>query len=187
MSDVLTRRLGYFLSPQLDIYRHIANHVEGKRVLDVGFGTGFGTLQLVKTAEEVIGIETDTGLLDFADTYIPGIRFQRGDIQRGIPWIAKDVDVVLLIEVLEHVPDWRAALKNIYDSLKPGGKLIMSARNANADLRKNDLHEREWTPQQVVDALSEFFDDVDLFDYTLRDKQGIDTRMTPVIAVAVKE
>ena len=186
MSDILFRRLGYFLSPQLDIYKHIAKEVKGQRVLDIGFGTGFGSLQFVGIASEIIGTDVDPGSISFANTYIPGVSFYWGDIQRPVTHLARDMDMVLLIEVLEHIPDWRAALKNAAECLKPGGRLILSARNANADLRKNDLHEREWTAQEVIDSLSPFFAKVELFDYTLTNKLSPETRTTPVLAVATK-
>lgn len=187
MSDVLTRRLGYFLSPQLDLYVYAARYVGGKkRILDAGCGTGFGTLQFTGADDnDVIGIDLDRGLVTFANSYIPGVRFYCDDILQfgGMGTF----DTVLLIEVLEHIPDWKAALRNVAKILKPGGELIMSARNANADLRKNDLHEREWSAQQVLDALKPFFANVELYDYTLSEKQTVDTRITPVIAVATKE
>ena len=177
------RRLGYFLSPQLDIYKHVAPLVAGKRVLDVGFGTGFGALQLVPCARSVSGIEVDPGAIRFADSYMPGASWRWGDIQRPITHIFQAIDVVLMIEVLEHVIDWQAALRNVRDCLAPGGKLVISARNANADLRKNDLHEREWTAEELVKNISPFFESVVLYDYSLSEEQSLDTRITPIIAV----
>jgi ubiquinone/menaquinone biosynthesis C-methylase UbiE len=38
-------------------------------------------------------------------------------------------DTVLMIEVLEHIPDDMKALKEAYRVLKPGGKLIITAPN----------------------------------------------------------
>ncbi len=63
----------------------------------------------------------------------------------------------------------------------------MTARNANADLRRQkDLHLREWTAAELSDSLGEFFPSVYLYDYTLQDQQTEDTRLTPLIAIAKK-
>ena len=180
--EVLARRLLYFMSPQLDIYKHIAPRVEGMSVIDIGFGTGFGTMQLVQYAEELVGMETDRDAVKFAEYCIPGAKWYWGDISRGIDYVGKEFDVAIMIEVLEHIPDWRAALANVVSVLKDGGEFYISARNANADLRKNELHEREWTAREFKESLSEFFDEVILYDYKLEKIQDTSTRMTPLVA-----
>lgn len=187
MSDVLWRRLGYMLSPQLDIYQHLAPLVKNKRVIDIGCGTGFGTLQLLGSAESLIGVDVDSDAINFAKNNIPIIRWEWGDISRTVAYLGRDYDAVLMIEVLEHVSEWEIALHNVCEILKADGKLYISARNANADLRKNDLHEREWTAEQLYNSLRRYFKDVNLYDYRLQNKQELDTRQTPLIAVASRK
>lgn len=186
-SEVIWRRLGYMLSPQLDIYKHIAPLVEGECVLDIGFGTGFGTLQLLRYTDRVTGVEVDNEAVEFAKATLPGIYWQRANIARWPDHMGHGgFDAALLIEVLEHIQDWQAALRNVVNLLKPRGRLFISARNANADLRKNDLHEREWTAEEFVNALSQYFEKVELYDYRLETQQDISTRQTPIVAVAWK-
>jgi 2-polyprenyl-3-methyl-5-hydroxy-6-metoxy-1,4-benzoquinol methylase len=175
------------LSPQLDIYQFVVPHLHLKdKVLDIGCGTGFGALQLTRASEYVVGVDIDTDAIHFADKCIPGIEFEWADIQRPIAHIGKNFDVVLMIEVLEHVDDWQLALRHAVEVLKDDGRFIISARNANADLRKNDLHDREWTSEQFEDALRKFFDSVVLFDYQLKHVQESSTRQTPLVAIARK-
>jgi 2-polyprenyl-3-methyl-5-hydroxy-6-metoxy-1,4-benzoquinol methylase len=189
MSDVLFRRLQYFLTPQFDVYQHISETVlPWEKLIDIGFGTGFGALYLHdKTGAFVTGVEFDADAVRFADRCLPGVRWEWGDISRGIEYIDKGYDVALMIEVLEHVSDWQLALRNTCDILKPGGRLIISARNANSYLRKNDLHEREWNAEEFVAALRQFFKKVELYDYQLKELQALDTKQTPLLAVAWKE
>ena len=182
MSEVLWRRLGYMLSPQMDIYKSIAQRLNHESVLDIGFGTGFGTLQLSENGASLTGVEFDKEAVDFAQWCIPGIKWYWGDISRGVDYVGKEFDVAIMIEVLEHIPDWRAALANVVNVLKDGGEFYISARNANADLRKNELHEREWTAKEFKEALLEFFDEVVLYDYKLEKIQDTSTRMTPLVA-----
>lgn len=48
-----------------------------------------------------------------------------GDITR-LPVLGKSIDLVLCIEVLEHVADPFSAIKEMYRVLKPGGKIILT-------------------------------------------------------------
>lgn len=79
--------------------------------------------------------------------------------------------------------DWRAALFNVKTLLAAEGKFYISSRNANADLRKNDLHEREWSAKQFKDALEEFFPTVKLYNYQLTEELDEQTHQTPLVAV----
>lgn len=183
---VVWRRMGYMLTPQLDIYMHLADKLVGKRVLEVGFGTGSGVLQYASRANGVTAIELDESAVAFARKVFPiaGIDWECGDITSYAS--DKLYEAAIMVEVLEHIPDWEAAIQKVHDMLLPGGHLYLSYRNANADLRKNDLHEREWTPAEALEGLGRFFGRVQLYDYTLSKEQGADTRMTPIIAVAEK-
>jgi len=187
VNDILWRRLRYMLSPQWDIYRHIAPKVMGQSVLEVGFGTGIGTAQLAGTAKEVMACEIDIHAFSFASQCLPigNVTWQFQDISQHSLYENK-FDSAVMVETLEHIRDWGRALGKVYDSIKPNGKLYITARNANADLRRNELHEREWTAKEFADALLQYFNNVTLYDYTLTHEQGDDTRMTPLVAVADK-
>ena len=180
INGILWRRFKYFLSPQLDIYKHLSPRVADKRVLEVGFGTGLGTLQLASTAKHVTAIEVDRLAVQFASDVFPlhNVSWEWGDITRS-PY--GDYDDIVCLEVLEHIPYWSEALENIVKMLR--GTLYISGPNANASLRKNDKHEREWTAKEFADALSRYFSDVKMMDYTLTDWQDTDTRLSPLLAV----
>jgi 2-polyprenyl-3-methyl-5-hydroxy-6-metoxy-1,4-benzoquinol methylase len=186
MTGILWRRLRYMLTPQFDLYKNIAQHMHGKDVLEVGFGTGFGTVQLAQYAGFISAIEPDADAVKFAKQVLP---------IKNVLWLQRDItkiptkpffDAVVMVETLEHIANWKKALSNIHKALKPYGSLYMTARNRNADLRRNDLHEREWSGQELANALGEFFLDVKLYDYTLTNELTADTHTTPLIAVARK-
>jgi 2-polyprenyl-3-methyl-5-hydroxy-6-metoxy-1,4-benzoquinol methylase len=90
------------------------------------------------------------------------------------------------VEVLEHIADWKLALVNVATLLKPEGRLYITARNAAADLRRNDIHSREVTGAQLTDMLLSVFGRVRLYDYTLKHELALDTHVTPLIALATK-
>jgi SAM-dependent methyltransferase len=186
MTGILWRRLRYMLTPQFDLYKNIAPKLNNKNVFEVGFGTGFGTVQLARYAKGVWALEPDPEAVKFAEQVLPlsKVTWLQGDITN---WNAlPSFGAVVMVETLEHIADWRKALANIHGLLKPGGCLYMTARNRNADLRRNELHEREWTATELSNALGEFFLDVKLYDFTLANELTADTHITPLIAVARK-
>lgn len=182
-TGVLWKRLRNFLSPQLDLYAHLANHLADKDVLEVGFGTGFGTLQLTKLANSVDAWEVDRDAVKFARKVFPkGVIWLEADITASYQ-IPKQYDAVVCVETLEHIPDVDAALKNIVLRLRQGGVAYITSPNANADLRKTDLHEREWTAKEFLTEMSKHFDKVELYDYSLTKPQGENSTITPLVAV----
>lgn len=186
--DVLWRRLKYMLTPQHDIYQSLRERLMGASVLEVGFGTGAGVLQYAIAAQRVDAIEIDPGAVHFAQEMFPlnNVHWIEADITHW--YSAEPYDFAIMIETLEHIQDWRMALTAITAMLKEGGYLIMSARNANADLRRwKDLHEREWSASELVYSLEELFPQVYIYDWTLQEQQDPDTtRLTPLIAIAKK-
>jgi 2-polyprenyl-3-methyl-5-hydroxy-6-metoxy-1,4-benzoquinol methylase len=186
MSDILWRRLRYTLSPQWDLYHSLVPHLKDKKVLEVGFGTGFGTLQYAPTSSSVTALETDKDACEFACRCIPlpDVAWVKGDL---LDLEARpEFDAVVMVEVLEHLGPWSLALSQAQRLLKPGGNLYISARNANADLRRNELHFRELSAGEFVEMLRLFFDPVKLYDYTLTQELDCTTRVTPLIAIATK-
>ena len=45
--------------------------------------------------------------------------------------LKKKYDAVLILEVLEHIEDWKKIIINVNKLLKPGGKMIISTINRN--------------------------------------------------------
>jgi 2-polyprenyl-3-methyl-5-hydroxy-6-metoxy-1,4-benzoquinol methylase len=172
------------MTPQLDMYKHLSAEVAGRSVLEVGFGTGFGVLQYAPWARSVLAIDSDVDAVSFAANSFP---------IKNVQWSYYDIlqyedpnekyDVAIMVEVLEHIKPWRAALRNICAHLHKDGKLIMSARNAFADLRHNGHHEREWTALELCMNLGRFFEKVTLYDYELKEELDEKTRKTPLFAI----
>jgi 2-polyprenyl-3-methyl-5-hydroxy-6-metoxy-1,4-benzoquinol methylase len=178
----LSRRLMYFLSPQMTIYSNLREFVKGKTVLEVGYCTGFGTLQYACEASKVVAIEIDMDSVDFANKVlpVPNVSWEYGDICRGV---LGRFDVIVMIETIEHIPRWQNAFEKCRELLLPGGKMIISTPNANGTYLKNELHGDEWTAQEFKERLEMYFKCVKLFDFSLKKEQDVDTRITPLVAV----
>jgi len=94
------------------------------RVLEVGCGTGHNLAMLSKFGR-VEATEMDKTARTLASK-----RLGRAVTDAALPdlsaWPPDHFDLVALLDVLEHVPDDRSALKSIRERLKPGGKLLVT-------------------------------------------------------------
>lgn len=185
--DVLWRRMRYMLSPQWDLYYSLKDLVDGK-ILEIGFGTGVGVVQYANDTLLVDAIEIDKGAVEFAKSVFPldNVDWLDEDILDITPKNGRYYNWIIAVESMEHIENYHKALCNISDILLTGGKFLMTARNANADLRRNELHEREWTAAELLHNLRIYFKNVVLYDYSLKNTQGEDSRITPLIAIAEK-
>jgi 2-polyprenyl-3-methyl-5-hydroxy-6-metoxy-1,4-benzoquinol methylase len=91
-----------------------AQDVRGLRVLDVGCGDR-PYEQLLQGAAEIVGFDVPGN--PHADLH--------GSID-AIPVEDASFDVVLCLQVLEHVPDPAAAVRELRRVVKPGGRVLLS-------------------------------------------------------------
>ena len=95
----------------------------GARVLDAGCGSG-RTLEELVDYGEVYGIELDPQALEVARSR--GI----GEVRMGrleeLPWPDQAFDLITCLDVIEHTPDDRVALRELRRVCKPGGWLLVT-------------------------------------------------------------
>ena len=98
------------------------------RILDVGCGEGFiaGILSERLDNVEIIGIERSIEALEMAKKMNPGIAFLQGDIM-SLPFEERSFDIVLCLEVLEHLANPELALQPL--SRVAGNLVIVSVPN----------------------------------------------------------
>jgi len=128
----------------------------GDRVLDVGFGLGYGLRIMAENAGKLRGIEIDQRAMSNGQKVlreVPKIRELRYYDGQTIPYDADTFDVVTCIDVLEHVPDY---MNLIREMLRVSKRVVLMStpnrrpENTRPDGRpKNRWHLREWTFQEL--------------------------------------
>lgn len=107
--------------------------VEGKKVLDVGCGTGIFSYFLASKGKDVIGIDMLPEHITIANRMykLPNLQFKVMDAA-NLNFPDNSFDCVLFLETIEHVDNPVEILKDIYRVLKPGGCLVVSTPNSNS-------------------------------------------------------
>lgn len=114
------------LAKRLSVIQRYAT-LRGRRVLDCGCGAGDYVFALQALGADAWGIEYAREKLAKAPAPVVG-RVSVGDLH-DIALRDGSVDVALLNEVLEHVPDDGRALREVRRVLKPGGTLLIFSPN----------------------------------------------------------
>jgi 2-polyprenyl-6-hydroxyphenyl methylase / 3-demethylubiquinone-9 3-methyltransferase len=104
----------------------------GLSVLDIGCGGGLVAEPLTRLGAEVTGIDPAEETIEAAKAHAGGAGLQIAYIATTAEALAetgRQFDAVLLLEVVEHVPDVPAFLKRIAPLVVPGGVMILSTLN----------------------------------------------------------
>jgi SAM-dependent methyltransferase len=112
---------------------HVFNRLKGisfQNLLDVGCGLGIFSLSIAKSRREVsiLGVDVDKDSVEYANQLagrmqLENAQFKVSDMNNGEHLGA--FDIILMVEVLEHIDDDMGMLKNLYRLLKAGGRVII--------------------------------------------------------------
>jgi SAM-dependent methyltransferase len=131
--------------------------VSGKRVLDAGCGTGYGSKILARGGGEVVGVDIDSTALDAArDSGGESVTFEVADA-RALPFADGEFDVAVCFEVIEHVKDPESILDELRRVIRPDGLLVASSPNRDVYPPGNPHHKHEFLPDELAEALGSRF------------------------------
>ena len=108
-------------------------------ILDIGCSKGDHTQLWRREGNQVIGVDTDKTALDIACKAYPDIDFRL--LQNSyLPLSNNSIDLVIMLDAIEHVENEELALMEIWRVLKPGGKLVLTTpfRNIFGDWMDGD-------------------------------------------------
>ncbi len=147
----------------LRAYDEAVAHAAGRDVLDVGCNTGYGTVRFLPVARRIVGVDVSPGAIDAA-----GRRASHGRpefvLTSGLelPFPDHSFDLVSSFQVLEHVADPLAYLRDIARVTRPGGEVILATPNAAIRLDPgmtpwNRFHVHEYVASELHGLLAEVF------------------------------
>lgn len=139
----------YVFQRSLIAYLEAAKMVSGD-LLELGSGEGYGIQYLGPKVDRYVAVdkyETESvknDRVEFLQMTIPPLTGLKDN----------SFDFVVTFQVIEHIEDDDAFVKEIHRVLKPGGKLICTTPNIKMSITRNPWHIREYT----VDGLKSLFD-----------------------------
>src|SRR6202000_3247322 len=145
------------------VYEHMHRYlwatalVEGRDVLELASGEGFGAALLARAARSVHGIDIDQRTVDHSSLNYAGgaISFSVGDARDLSAFADDSFGAVVAFEMIEHVADQNRVLSEGARVLAPGGILIISTPDRRAyspgNESENPFHVRELDLSEFTD------------------------------------
>lgn len=152
-------------------YALVAAYVEGKEVLDIACGEGYGSNLMSTTAKFVKGVDIDAQTVAAAKVKYAksNLHFQTGSATQ-IPLDDQSIDVVVSFETIEHHGQHEEMITEIKRVLRPNGIMIISTPDKlyYSDKRNfnNKFHVKELYKQEFVDLIAPKFTKLQLLAQT---------------------
>lgn len=142
--------------------------VDGKDVLDVASGEGYGSAMLASKARSVRGVDISHDAVNHAaERYasLDNLQYLQGSAA-AIPLADDSVDVVVSFETIEHLLEQDDMMAEIRRVLRPDGILVMSSPNKEVYSDQagyhNDYHVKELYLNEFQALLEKYFPAVEL-------------------------
>lgn len=137
-------------------YDMIGPWCRGAVVLEAGCGEGYGAQRLADSAHRVVGVDYDEAAVAHVAGSYPRVDAVRANLAR-LPLRPGAADVVVSLQVIEHLWDQAEFLADAVRVLRPAGTLIVSTPNrltfSPAGAPVNPFHTRELAPAELADLL----------------------------------
>jgi SAM-dependent methyltransferase len=156
----------YWYRRHLVVYEWIAARSEGRRVVDMACGEGYGSDVLARRAGSVVGVDANPEAHEHARLrYVrPNLRFERDLVES----FAEPCDAVVFLQTIEHVQDAGAILEHFKSMLDPGGVAYVSTPNLltlappGAEKSDNPWHVHEYRAEEFRALCEAHFPEVEL-------------------------
>lgn len=150
-------------------YSLVLDYIQGKVVVDIASGEGYGSNLMSKVANHVYGVDIDKAAIENAkNKYIKNnLEFLNGSAD-NIPIANNSVDVVVSFETIEHHDKHDEMMLEIKRILKEDGLLIMSSPDKKfySDARnyKNEFHVKELYKDEFNNLIAKYFNNHQLLN-----------------------
>ena len=108
------------------VLRRLLPDLSGKRVVELGCGTGKNTAALTE-ANEVVALDLSAAMLERARAKVVAdhVRFIQLDLTESLPFGGGTFDLAMIDLVLEHIEDVESVLGEVARVLRPGGAVLL--------------------------------------------------------------
>ena len=160
-----------FVAQHLAAYAFARRLAAGKRVLEIGFGEGYGSNYLAEAAAEVVGVDLAPGNIPRAKSKYPRANLQFLHMEgTKLDFPDGSFDLVGSFQVIEHIPESQLGdhLKEVRRVLRPNGACCLSTLNLEHNMKpgkpyqKLCYHEKEFTGPELRTLLEQYFPFVEL-------------------------
>lgn len=120
--------------PRFQFFDRYVSHWQGLKALDVGCGGGFSCEYMAARGVSVSGIDQSQKCIEAATQHaiINGFEIEyRCGVAEQMPYADQSFDVVVCVDVLEHVEDVNRVIAEIFRILKPNGLFFFDTINRN--------------------------------------------------------
>jgi ubiquinone/menaquinone biosynthesis C-methylase UbiE len=146
-----------------------------ERVIEIGFGEGYGTHILSTGCREIVALEIEPEIVAYADEKYRSENcvFKLYD-GSTIPFPDESFDVAVSFQVIEHVDNDLHFVSELHRVLKKGGRLYLTTPNKRLRLKPgqkpfNRFHKREYYSHELESILRTSFRAVKLFGANARE------------------
>lgn len=122
------KKEGYLNSFEKGRPEEILGDIAGKKILDVGAGTGRLSVNLVNAGAEVTALDVSGSMLKVLQRKNSRIKTVVGDAE-DLPFADNCFDVVAAAFLIVHLKDPERFFDEVYRVLKPGGKFLVTNIN----------------------------------------------------------
>lgn len=159
----------YWFTRHLVTYQFAQSISQGKRVIDLGCGEGYGSSLLAETADEVVGVDIDPKVIEHARNTYPkeNLSFAVMNIYEARDDLGK-FDLAVCFQVVEHLWDDSFCIEELKKLLESPSKVIISTPNRltispgeNSPI--NPFHYREYSPPEFAEFIGKHFDEFEMF------------------------
>lgn len=127
-ASVYDKKENYLNSFEKGKVGEILGDIAGKKVLDVGAGTGRLSVSLANAGAEVIALDVSEEMLKVLQKKNPRIKIAVGEAE-DLPFDDNSFDIVTAAFLIVHLKDLGSFFDEVYRVLKPGGKFLVTNIN----------------------------------------------------------
>lgn len=169
------KKLEFLNSFEKNMLMKMAGDVKGKKVLDIGCGTGRLARVLIEKNADYTGVDISEEMLKIAKKKNTKGKFLEADIEE-LPFEDESFDVIICAFVIVHVGDLKEAFREAYRVLKKGGIFVVTNINQKKAPKLFDadgfplyITSYYHIPKHVISALEEAF-------FTIEDEDFINEK-----------